>query len=365
MRFDEIIGLEKEKKTLVHGVKQNHVAHALLFHGAVGSGNLALALAFGAYLNCENPGEFDACGECGACNKMNKLIHPDVTFVFPTAGGKKVLSENFLKEWREFVLESPYQNSTDWFEKIGIKQGNIPVEEARKLIGQMSLKPFEGGYKLVYIWLPEYLSIATANALLKLLEEPPEKTIFLLVCNDAQNLLTTILSRAQRFAVPKFSDEDIVQFFLDSGLPREKAEELSVLAEGSMHAARSLVSSKNEGMHTWFADWMRQAYAFKLLDLVPMADIFDGKSKEEQKQILTYGLRVFREIFLVASGNDDLVKLDTQSKDFVRNFAKVFNVNNLDVISQEFDTAIFHIDRNVRAKIVFLDLSLFLARHIK
>src|SRR5690606_28096428 len=120
MRFDDILGLEKEKRTLTQSVKTNHVAHAQLFHGSAGSGNLALALAFGAYLNCENRSETDSCGKCAACSKFDKLIHPDISFIFPTAGGKKVLSENFMAEWREFVLTSPYQNSTDWFEKIGI-----------------------------------------------------------------------------------------------------------------------------------------------------------------------------------------------------------------------------------------------------
>ncbi|MGR3810595.1 DNA polymerase III subunit [Jiulongibacter sp. NS-SX5] len=365
MRFSQIIGLEEQKSTLIQSVQKNHVAHAQLFHGSEGSANLALALAFGSFLNCENPSENDSCGECSSCLKTDKLIHPDVTFIFPTAGGKKVLSENFLAEWRDFVITNPYQDYSAWLEKISIKQGNIPVEEARKLIGNLSLKSYEGGYKLIYVWLPEYLSIATANAILKVLEEPPEKTIFLLVCNDAQNLLTTILSRTQRFAVPKFKDEDIVQYLIEQANSEDRAKEIARLAEGNLLKAFEISNAKSDNMHEWFANWMRYCYAFNVLELVPMADDFDAMTKEQEKQILEYGLTIFREIFLTASGNPNMVRLEAKPLEFVNKFSKVFNVNNLSQISQLVDESIFHIDRNVRAKIVFLDLSLQLARLIK
>ncbi|WP_304233063.1 DNA polymerase III subunit delta [Jiulongibacter sediminis] len=365
MRFSDIKGLDEQKRTLIQSVQKNHVAHAQLFHGSEGSANLALALAFGSYLNCENPTNTDSCGQCSSCLKTDKLIHPDVSFIFPTAGGKKVLSENFMAEWREFVLDHPYKDITEWLEKIGIKQGNIPVEEARKLIGNLSLKSYEGGYKLIYVWLPEYLSIATANAILKILEEPPEQTIFMLVCNDAQNLLTTIISRTQRFAVPKFREEDIVPYLVEKGTTTERSKEIARLSEGNLLKAYQIANAKNDNMHDWFANWMRYCYAFNVLELVPMADDFDALSKEQEKQILEYGLTVFREIFLMASGNENMVKLEEKPLDFVKNFSKVFNINNLSKISELVDEAIFHIDRNVRAKIVFLDLSLQMARLIK
>lgn len=365
MRFKDIKGLEEQKRTLIQSVQKNHVAHAQLFHGSEGSAGLAMALAFGSYLQCENPSDTDSCGQCSSCLKTDKLIHPDVTFIFPTAGGKKVLSENFMAEWRQFVLDHPYKDITEWLETINIKQGNIPVEEARKLIGNLSLKSYEGGYKLIYIWLPEYLSIATANAILKILEEPPEKTIFMLVCNDAQNLLTTIISRTQRFAIPKFQDVDIVNYLEEKGLSTERSKEIARLTEGNLLKAFQIAGAKNDNMHDWFANWMRYCYAFNVLELVPLADDFDGLSKEQEKQILEYSLTVFREIFLMASGNESMVKLEEKPLDFVKNFSKVFNINNLSKVTQLVDEAIFHIDRNVRAKIVFLDLSLQMARLIK
>jgi DNA polymerase-3 subunit delta' len=365
MRFSDIIGLEEQKEILRASLHKNHVAHAQLFHGNEGSGNLALALAFGAYVNCENPAETDSCGKCASCVKIDKLIHPDVSFIFPTAGGKKVLSENFMAEWRSFVLENPYGNSTDWLEKIGIKQGNIPVEEARKLIQNLSLKAFEARYKLVYIWLPEYFNSGTANALLKILEEPPSNTLFLLVCNHSDTLLTTIISRTQRFAVPKFTEKDVVSFLIQNGINKERAEEIAGLANGNLRQALAISNARNETQHDWFARWMRFCYGFNVTELVAFADEFDTLTKEQQKQVLEYALTVFREIFLIAAGNTDLVKLEHKPLEFVQNFSKVFNVNNLSVISSQVDEAIYHIERNVRSKIVFLDLSLHLARLIK
>jgi len=365
MRFGDIIGLDAQKATLIQSVKKNHVAHAQLFHGSQGSGNLALALAFGAYVNCQNPTDTDSCGKCASCSKIDKLAHPDVSFIFPTAGGKKVLSENFMNEWRSFARENVYGNLTDWLETISIKQGNIPVEEARKLIQNLSLKSYEGGYKLVYIWLPEMLSIGTANAILKVLEEPPSQTFFLLVCNDSQHLLTTILSRVQRFAVPKFKDEDVKIFLARAGQTENRAKEIALLSNGNLNKALKLSASKNENEHDWFANWMRFCYAFNVMELVPMADEFDTFSKEHQKHIFEYSLSIFRELFLVASGNDSLVRLEAKQEEFVRKFSKAFKMDNLHEITQLVDEGIFHLERNVRAKIVFLDVSLQIAGLIK
>ena len=249
--------------------------------------------------------------------------------------------------------------------RINIKQGNIPVEEARKLIQNLSLKSYEGGYKLVYIWLPEMLSIGTANAILKILEEPPAQTFFLLVCNNSQHLLTTILSRVQRFAVPKFKDEDVTAFLTKAGQAENRAKEIALLANGNLNKALKLSSSKSENEHDWFANWMRYCYAFNVMELVPMADEFDTFSKEHQKQVFEYSLSIFRELFLVASGNDSLVRLEANQEEFVRKFSKAFKMANLHKITQLVDEGIFHLERNVRAKVVFLDISLKVAGLIK
>jgi DNA polymerase-3 subunit delta' len=365
MRFADIIGLDHEKETLIQSVKKNHVAHAQLFHGQEGSANLALALAFGTYVNCQKPSKTDSCGQCSSCSKMDKLSHPDVNYIFPTAGGKKVLSDNFMAEWRVFAQENVYGNLTDWLENVELKQGNIPVEEARKLIQNLSLKSYEGGYKLVYIWLPEMLSIATANAILKILEEPPAQTFFFLICNDAQHLLTTILSRVQRFAIPKFTDKNITDFLLKEGITRNRSSEIALLANGNINKALKLSKAKNESQHEWFSNWMRMCYAFNLMELVPMSDEFDTFSKEQQKQIFDYTLTIFRELFLIASGNESLMRLEQNQMDFVKKFSKAFNMSNLQKMCELIDEGIFHLERNVRAKMVFLDISLQFARLIK
>ncbi|SOE20409.1 DNA polymerase-3 subunit delta' [Spirosomataceae bacterium TFI 002] len=366
MQFSQIPGLTAAKSVLTHSVAKNHVAHAQLFHGLEGSAALSMAIAFATYLNCSNKTESDSCGECASCSKMAKLAHPDVTYLYPTAGGKKVLSENFMAEWREFVAESPFGNISDWLYKINIKQGNFPVEEARKLITDLSLKSYEGGYKIVIIWRVEFFNNAMANALLKLLEEPPKDTILLLTCESTDRLLTTILSRTQRFAIPQFTQNEIAEYLVAKlQMNSERANELAFLAQGNMNKAVSLATTGSGNEHEWFAKWIRYTFAFDVINLVSFADEFDSFGKEKQKSIIEYALTIFREIFLYVSGNENLVKLEAEPLAFVQKFSKVFKFQNLPLIQGLLDESISHIDRNVRAKIIFLDTSLQMARLIK
>lgn len=366
MQFREIRGLEDVKQTLVKAVSTNHVAHAQLFHGSEGSANLAMALAFATYINCEDKQANDSCGKCASCLKMSKLAHPDVNYIFPTAGGKSVLSENFMSQWREFVKTTPYGNLSDWLEKINIKQGNIPVEEARQLIQKLSLKSYEGGYKIVIIWQAEYLHHTTANALLKILEEPPEQTLFLLVVNSMERLLTTIISRTQRVAIRSFNDEEVISYITDKqSISFERAKQIAYLSEGNLNKALTILYEADDSEHQWFANWMRMCYALKIDSLVPMADEFDGMSKEKQKGLLEYGLNIFREIFLFRNGGEDLIRLEGDELTFVQKFSNVLNISNLEKISETFSEAHFHLERNARAKIVFLDISLIIARLMK
>lgn len=366
MLFKEIIGLDSTKKGLIKAVRDNHVAHAQLFHGAEGSAALAMALSFATYLNCEDKQEEDSCGKCASCLKMSKYAHPDVNYIFPTAGGKKVLSENFMSEWRSFLSENPFGDLSSWLEKISIKQGNIPVEEARQLILNLSLKSYEGGYKIVIIWQAELLNIAAANALLKVLEEPPEKTIFLLVCNQIDKILTTIISRTQRVAIPSFIESDISEYLLkSSAVDAERAKQIAFLADGNLMKALSIVDAKGLDQHQWFANWMRFCYSFDVLKLVGLADEFDAQNKESQKGMFEYGLGILRELFLLANGADNLVKLEGEELTFIQKFSKVFKISNIDKIQKIISEAHYSIERNARAKIVFLDISLSIARLIK
>ncbi len=366
MLFKDITGLSDVKTSLIRAVNENHVAHAQLFHGGEGSANLVLALAYATYINCEDKQADDACGRCPNCTKMGKLAHPDVNYIFPTAGGKAVLSENFMTQWREFVRDTPYGNLSDWLEKIAIKQGNIPAEESRQLIQKLSLKSYEGGYKIVIIWQAEMLNIAAGNALLKILEEPPEQTLFLLVANSMEKLLTTIVSRTQRIAIRNFTDDEIMTYLpKNQTVSNERAKQIDYLSEGNMNRALEISNKTEDDEHTWFANWMRRCYALDIQKLVPMADEFDTKGKEYQKAMLEYGLKIFREIFLYRHDGENLIKLEGDELIFVQKFSNVLNINNLEQITTLLSESHYHIERNARAKMVFLDISLAIARMMR
>lgn len=260
MLFKDIPGLEETKKQLIQAVKNNHIAHAQLFLCKNGGANLPLALAYTTYLNCEQPLENDSCGSCSSCSKNAKIVHPDVHFVYPVSStknitGKDVVSTNFLKEWRGFLLANPYGNVNQWMMAFGgeNKQVNISKEESRQVIKRLSLKSFEGKYKVMIIWLPEYMNGASANAILKILEEPPERIIFLLVCNDDEQLLTTILSRTQIVKIRQFGDNEIMQLLVEQHEINEtKAERLAHLADGNLNEAMTLIEGSEEDNHDLF-----------------------------------------------------------------------------------------------------------------
>jgi DNA polymerase III subunit delta' len=366
MLFAEIPGLQETKEHLIKAVQTNHVAHTLLFDGHSGGGALAMALAFATYINCQNPTDQDACGVCPSCQKIKKIAHPDLIFAYPTAGGKKVLSENFIKEWREFVNNNPYGGLSDWLEFIEIKQGNIPVEESRQIIQNLSLKSYEGGYKIVLIWMVEAMGQSAANALLKILEEPPERTIFLLVTNNINRLLTTIISRTQRIAIRDLIDDEMIPFLTKTkAISEQRASQITFLSEGNINKALDILDQRDQNEKDWFANWMRFCYAFDLSKLIPLADEFDALTKESQRSLLDYGLKIIREIYLQSVGAETLIKLEGDELQFVQKFSKVFKFENIGQITHQISDAQMLIERNVRAKIVFLDTSLTISRLIK
>lgn len=372
MLFRDIPGLQPLKQTLIQSVRQHHVAHAQLFHGPMGSGNLALALAFATYLNCEDRQTDDACGICASCMKMRKLAHPDVHHIFPVANTKKIKdneSDAFMPLWRQFVAEQSYGTLSDWLIFMGVegnRQGNISAEEARNVIKKIAYKAYEGEYKILILWQPESLNMYSANALLKVLEEPPSNTIFLLVCNDANRLITTILSRTQRIAIPAFSAEDIAEYLTKKQSTDEKrVRQIAYLADGNLAYALELSEGGDNDQHPWFINWMRACYKADLLTLVPMADTYDAMPKETQKSMLEYGLSLFRDLFLWQNGAESLVRLEGEELTFIQNFAKVVKSHYVESLTQALSEAYYHLERNARAKIVFLDLSLIIARLIK
>ena len=369
MRFQDIPGLHTTKKQLSQAVLTQHIAHAQLFHGPNGGAQLAMALAFTSFLFCTDKQGEDSCGQCPSCQKVQRGVHPDLVFMFPTVTTKKVKeaeSDVFLPEWRKFLLDSPYRTLPDWLGAMGAegnKQGNIPVKETRKLLSKISLKPFEAPFKVVLIWHPESLNLSSGNALLKTLEEPPTSTLFLLVCADAQKLLTTILSRTQRIAIQAVDEADLSNFLTQKeGIDLDRAQNLAYSAEGNIAWALEKAKTENLSTSTWFADWMRAVYSKNLSKLATLADQYDALQKEEQKGLLEYALHIFRQCLYQIADAPSLIKALEKERGFITNFSITLNRESIERISELLSTAYYHLERNGRAKMIHLDLSLQIIR---
>ncbi|GAB4401558.1 MAG: DNA polymerase III subunit delta' [Microscillaceae bacterium] len=372
MRFEEIPGHEVLKARLCQRIADGRIPHAQLFVGPEGSAALSLARAYAQYVQCTQRQAQDACGQCASCHKHQKLIHPDLHFVFPVATTEKIKtkpsSQDFMVEWRQFLHQQPYGNLSDWLAWIGAdnKNGLIPIEESRQILQKLSLTSYESRYKIMLIWLPEAMNIASANALLKILEEPPPFTLFLLACQDEKQLLSTIWSRVQVLAVPAFSPEEIQQYLQNQGsfsLPL--IEEAAHLSEGNLREALRLAQETEEGSFAIFRDWLRLVYTQNLTELVHIADQLGGLRKDMQKQFLQYGLRTFRELLLVLGGGQALLRVGDHQRNFVEGLAKVIKPGVLEDLYALFNEAIFHLERNANAKLLFLDLSLRLIPLLK
>ncbi|WP_028666533.1 DNA polymerase III subunit [Runella zeae] len=371
MLFKDILGHDDTKRALVRSVQSNHVAHAQLFDGPPGGAGIALAWAFATYVNCEDRQPDDACGCCASCIKMRKLVHPDVYHIFPLPRtpkeGEDLLGE-LTPQWRAFLESHPYRTLSEWLGFInatGNQQGIIPIRESRGIINKLSLKAFEGEFKIMLFWQPELLNVQAANALLKILEEPPEKTLFLIVSSQSDKLLTTIISRTQRVAIRAFTDEEVTAFLLQKGIEERRARQIAYLSEGNLSTAMRLTLDTEDDRHTWFANWMRKCYSRDFATLVKLADEFDGLGKEKQKGIFDYTLNLFRDLFLWQNGVEDLLRLQDEELSFVQKFGKAVHPKAIELLIQEITEGYYHLERNARAKVLFLDISLTAARTMR
>ncbi len=365
MRFSQITGYEDIKQRLILSEKNNHIAHAQLFFGSEGSANLELALAFLTYLNCENKTENDSCGECNSCNKMDKLIHPDLHFVFPNTAtkkitGDKVMSKSFLAEWREIVTTQPYFSFPDWmkFLEVENKQGIINVRDGKSILSMISLKAFEAPYKSVVIWLPEMMNQSCANAILKLLEEPPEKTLFFLVSYNSEKLLPTILSRTQQLYVPPFSDEQVRAYVEQHAEGIINIDQVVRLAEGNMNLAIKLAGRQDNNLFSFFTQWLRVCYANKPSEILKMAEDFQKLGREGQKNLFVYGLKLIRNVLLQNVELNSMIRLTDSERHFIEKITKIMDVERLEKISNIINELHYHIERNANAKIAFSNNSL-------
>jgi DNA polymerase-3 subunit delta' len=370
MKFSEIPGLTETKKLLTDSVKSNHIAHAQLFVGAEGALNLPLALAYATYLHCQNKGE-DACGVCPACSKSLKYIHPDTHFVFPLSNVKGDKDEerfkaDILKSWRSFLLEQPFSDLDDWTTYYGgeDKQALISREESREIVKALSLKPFESSYKVMIIWQPELMHPSAANGILKILEEPAAHTYFILVTNAADRLLPTIISRTQLISVPLLDDHEVENFLIDKKSAEPKhASRVAQLAEGNLNLALTLLDNEEDDNAQHFIDWMRACHSKKRIpELVAKAEEFHALDKLRQRNIMHYGMNMMRETLLSISKADSIHRIQGEELKFIQQFSSVMNVPKIEKSFKLMNDATYHLERNGSAKMIFLDLSLQLAK---
>ena len=373
MQFQEIHGLSEIKEHLINGVKNNHVAHAQMFIGKEGSAALPMALAYASYLNCENPTDTDSCGTCPSCSKIAKHVHPDVHYVFPVSATQKIaakdaISKSFLPEWRNFLLTNPFGNLTSWSGVYGgeNKQAAISRQESREIVSQLALKAFEGKHKIMIIWLPELMHPNAANGILKILEEPSEGTIFLLVALNEERILTTIRSRTQATRIPSFNDDELAHILQTNHQVEEpKAKQLAHMADGNLLAAVELMNDVEDDSHGMFRDWMRLCYQHDFSALADWSENFSRLNKVAQKSLLIYGLSMMREALMAGESASELIKVGGEEEKFALNFGKVLNHNRISLIAESINNAHYHLERNANPKILFMDLSIDIARSFK
>jgi DNA polymerase III subunit delta' len=375
MNFAKIPGQKEIKVKLIRTVKEERVSHAQLFTGPEGCGSMALALAYARYISCENRTDEDSCGYCKSCVKYEKLIHPDLHFVFPVIKGKKAtdpVSDNYIEEWREFVKNSPYFSLNNWMDSIevGNAQGMIFASEASEIIKKLSLKAFESDFKIMILWMPEKMHHATANKLLKMIEEPPEKTLFLLVSEEYDKVIPTILSRCQLVKIPAFDTKDIEKYLTARfNIPAVKAEDISRVSNGNINRAIELCEDEESSRANLerFKSLMRFAWKRDVLSLISWSEEMASTGREAQKNFISFSLRLLRENIMLTLGQlkNSIVYLTGDEADFSGKFHPSVNLNNIFPLNEELNLVYSHIEANGNAKIIFLDLALKVTRLIR
>lgn len=377
MLFSDILGQKHIKNHLTQSVDNGRIPHAQLFVGPEGSGTLPMAIAYAQYVLCQNSNGENS-GGIDACNlKFKNISHPDLHFAFPVTTSDKVkskpVSNFYLEEWRQLISQQPYGNLFDWYKLLGVdnKQGQIGVDEAQEIVRSLALKSYEGGYKVMLIWMADKLNIAAANKLLKLIEEPPNKTIFILITEDEDQIINTIKSRCQLLYFPPLAEEDIKNALVKNfSLEASVATKIAHQANGNYNKACDLVyqDSEDTQFEDWFIFWIRSAFKAKgnksaIHDLISWSEEIAKNGRETQKQFLHYCLEFFRQAMLLNYNANELIYLETKSEKFkLENFAPYVHGNNVLEISDELQDAIYHIERNGNSKIILTDLSIKLTR---
>ncbi|MDA3910785.1 MAG: DNA polymerase III subunit delta [Bacteroidales bacterium] len=372
MHFKDIIGQTTIKNHLIHTVKTGRISHAQLFFGPPGVGKLPLAIAFAQYLSCENPSDNDSCGVCPSCKKFAKFVHPDLHFVFPVikADNKKPVSDSYIEQWRETLINKPYFTFQQWLEQLESqnKQASIYRDEATEIIRKLSLKTYESEFKTMIIWLPEKMNRTAANKLLKMIEEPPPKTVFLLISEDANSVLPTIFSRTTPVKIPAIDTKELANYLSEKyNIDHAEAMTISRMSRGNFAEARNHLAVSDarkehlDKMKTWLPAMINKNIA----ECIEWAENTGALSREIQKGFLIYTLRFFREMLMMRTKNRSLIFLTEEEKEFAGKISHHISLKKIHNIQEQIETAHYHIERNGTSKIILLDLSFNLIRLIQ
>ena len=370
MKFKEVIGQEEAQQRLIQMVSEGRVPHAMMFCGPSGCGKMALALAFASYLLCKNSeGSDDSCGICQQCAMLRSWSHPDLLFTYPvikpsgSSADHKTISDDYAREWREMLSEGPYFSMDQWLEKMkaGNQQALIYVAESEVLIRKLSMKSSQGGYKVNIIWLPERMREDCANKMLKIIEEPPQQTVFLMVCEEPERLLETIRSRVQRIDIKRIETQAIEKALVERrAIDEVMAHQIARASNGDWLKALEELDASNEN-HQFldlFILLMRQTYMRNVKDLKVWSESVAALGRERQKRMLVYFQHLVRENFMYNFGNPELVYMTTAESNFAKNFARFINEANVIEINDIFATALRDIGQNGNPKMVFYDVAL-------
>lgn len=390
MQFSDVIGLGETKQHLTNMMQHNRLSHALLFLGKEGIGTLPLALAFSQYITCENRQEVnsiqpsaisyqpleanthhspftihhsDSCGVCAACIKASQYAHPDIHYsypVIPKKSGDKPVSTDYIKDWREFLQVYPYGNVFDWLQHIGAenKQGNITADECNDIIRKLSLKSFESKYKILVLWMPEYLG-REGNKLLKLIEEPPADTLFILVAENEEAILPTILSRCQLVKVPAPDDASVREaLHKRSNIPLAKAQQVAAIVQGNYREALQQLQHAEDDWQSFLSDWLKYIIRRMLPEQLKWLDEVSKLGREKQKQFLRYFNHLIGQSIRIKVLGPQAIAMPDNERDFAQRLGKIASVSQQHVISEELDKAIYYIERNAHARMLFHALTI-------
>ena len=379
MQFSEILGQEHIKSHLTKSADLGRIPHAQLFVGPEGSGTLPMAIAYAQYIICSNQNAENS-GSNEACNlKFQKTSHPDLHFIYPTVSTEEVKTKpksiDFITEWRQFLEHNPYGSLFDWYQILGVKnkQGEIRVDDAQEILKSLALKSYEGGYKIMIIWMADKLNIAASNKLLKLLEEPTDRTVFILISENEEDIIQTIRSRCQVLHFNGLSEKVIAEALVSKeNIESKTAIKIAHQAQGNFNKALQLLQPDSESVffEKWFVDWVRAAFRAKgnaaaIQDLIQWSEQIAGLGRETQKKFLHFCIEMFRQALLLNYQTTSLVYMEPQVEKFkLENFAPFVNGNNINAIFKELSDAMYHIERNGNPKIILTDLSIKLTRLI-